>query len=66
MCLKDVGVVLAPVVVLLPVLGPLIVEIDVALNGLVVSLDVVVSGLLLTLNSLFAFQPNETELNSLI
>jgi len=49
---SDLGVVLTPVIVLIPILGPLVAEIDVALNGLVVSLDVVVTGLVLTLNSL--------------
>lgn len=50
--IKTIGEVLTPVVVLLPILGPLVVEIDVALNGLVVSLDVVVAGLIVTLDSL--------------
>ncbi|KLO12471.1 hypothetical protein SCHPADRAFT_905099 [Schizopora paradoxa] len=48
----DVGTILAPVVVIIPILGPLVTEIDVALNGLVVSLDVVVAGLVDTLDSL--------------
>jgi len=43
---------LDPVVVLIPALVPLIVELDVTINGLVLSLDVDVSGLILTLNAL--------------
>ncbi|KLO12469.1 hypothetical protein SCHPADRAFT_890783 [Schizopora paradoxa] len=49
---STLAVVLTPIVGVLPILGPLVPEIDVALNGLVVSLDVVVTGLIDTLNSL--------------
>jgi len=48
---SDVGTVLAPVVVLIPILAPLVTEIDIALNGIIVSLDVVVAGLVVVLNS---------------
>jgi len=50
--ISTLGTVLTPVVAVLPIVGPLVAEIDVALNGLVVSLDVVVTGLIDTLDSL--------------
>jgi len=49
---SDVGEVLAPVIIIFPILGPLIVGIDVALNSLILSLDFVVFGLVGTLNGL--------------
>jgi len=52
--ISTLGTVLTPVVAALPIIGPLVSEVDVALSGLVESLDVVVTGLVDTLGSLLS------------